>query len=141
MDNIARWLLVFALTVATPLAAAGVAVIVHPTAPVDRLTVDQIAQVFLQIRALPGGALMTPLDLPEGEPVRVQFVERVLGKNEQQLRSYWSRIIFTGKGQPPRSVNSAAEVVKMVASTPGFIGYVDAKEVVAGKVKVLYQIQ
>lgn len=123
-------------------ASAGIAVIAHPSVSTGALTVDQVSQLFMgRARSLPDGAAVTPIDLAEGAPARVQFVERVLGKNEQQLRSYWSRMIFTGKGQPPRSVNSAAEVVKMVASSPGFIGYVDAKDVVAGKVKVLYQIQ
>lgn len=123
-------------------ANAGIAVIAHPSVTAGALTVEQVSQLFMgRAKSLPDGTVVTPIDLAEGAPARVQFVERVLGKNEQQLRSYWSRMIFTGKGQPPRSVNSAAEVVKMVASTPGFIGYVDAKDVAAGKVKVLYQIQ
>ena len=123
-------------------ANAGIAVIVHPSVTAGALTVEQVSQLFMgRAKSLPDGTAITPIDLAEGAPVRVQFVERVLGKNEQQLRSYWSRMIFTGKGQPPRSVNSTADMVKMVAASPGFIGYVDAKDVVAGKVKVLYQIQ
>mgnify|MGYP001770312877 CR=1 FL=1 len=82
---------------------------------------------------------MTPIDQAEGSPARPQFNERVRGKNEQQLRSYWSRMIFTGKGQPPRSVASQEDVLRMVAATPGAIGYVDSKAV-TGKVKVLFQV-
>ena len=124
------------------LANAGVAVIVNPAVATSSLTVEQVSQLFMgRMKALPDGTVVAPVDLAEGMPVRLQFIERVLGKNEQQLRSYWSRMIFTGKGQPPRSVGSAADVVKMVSSSPGFIGYVDTKDVVAGKVKVLYSIE
>lgn len=124
----------------SPLASAGVAIIAHPSTGTSTLTVEQVSQIFMgRAKALPDGSLVTPVDLAEGAPARVQFVERVLGKNEQQLRSYWSRMIFTGKGQPPRSVATAAEVLRMVANTPGTVGYVDTKDLTT-KVKVLYRV-
>jgi len=126
----------------SPLAGAGVAVIVHPSVSTNALTAEAVKQLFLgRASALPDGTAVAPVDQAEGSAVRAQFAERVLGKNEQQLRSYWARMIFTGKGQPPRGVTSAAEMLKTVASSPGFIGYVDTKDVVAGKVKVLYSIE
>ncbi|MFZ5698341.1 MAG: phosphate ABC transporter substrate-binding protein [Pseudomonadota bacterium] len=126
----------------SPLAGAGVAVIVHPSVSTNTLMAEAVKQVFLgRASALPDGTAVAPVDQAEGSAVRAQFVERVLGKNEQQLRSYWARMIFTGKGQPPRGVTSAAEMLKTVASSPGFIGYVDTKDVVPGKVKVLYSIE
>ncbi|MFZ5756334.1 MAG: phosphate ABC transporter substrate-binding protein [Pseudomonadota bacterium] len=121
---------------------AGVAVVVHPSVNVGALNVDQLGQLFLgRAKTLPDGTPVSPIDLAEGSALRITFSERVLGKNEQQLRSYWSRMIFTGKGQPPRSMATSQDVLRAVAATPGYIGYVDSRDVVAGKVKVVYSLE
>ncbi len=118
---------------------AGVVLIANPSVKTSALTAEQVGQIWLgHAGELPDGTAVTPLDLAEGSPLRAQFLDKVLHKNEQQLRSYWSRVIFTGKGQPPRVLPSAAEVLRTVASTPGAVGYVDSKDVAAGKVKVLF---
>ncbi|MFZ5756336.1 MAG: phosphate ABC transporter substrate-binding protein [Pseudomonadota bacterium] len=132
----------FALSAVAPAAYAGLVVVAHPSVAVSELNADQVNQLFLgRTKTLPDGSAVAPLDLAEGSAMRTQFAERVLGKNEQQLRSYWSRMIFTGKGQPPRSVGNSDEVVRAVASRPGYIGYVDSKAVASGKVKVLYSLE
>ncbi|MNP49690.1 hypothetical protein D3C76_1438950 [compost metagenome] len=57
-------------------------------------------------------------------------------KSASQLKAHWSKIIFTGRGQPPQAVSSSAEVKKRVAENPGTIGYIDAREV-DGSVRAL----
>lgn len=140
MKNFIRMSLLAAVAGLSSLAHAGLAVVAHPSVAVSALSAEQVSQIYMgRATSLPGGAAVTPIDMPEGSPLRVQFASRVLGKNEQQLRSYWSRMIFTGKGQPPRSVASQDDVLRMVAATPGAIGYVDSKAVTP-KVKVLFQV-
>jgi hypothetical protein len=41
------------------------------------------------------------------------------------MKSMKSRLIFTGKGQPPKAVLDSDEVVELVGSDPSYIGYVD----------------
>lgn len=60
-------------------------------------------------------------------------------KNEAQLKSYWSGLVFTGKGQPLTALDTDADVVARVASDSGAIGYVDSKAV-TGAVKVLFTL-
>jgi len=134
-------LVVAALLMPLP-AAAGVAVIVHPSVSVDFLTTDQVVQLYLgRTGQLPDGTGVQPLDLGEGSAPRAEFIRKVLGKSEQQLRSYWSRLIFTGKAQPPRRMNNTAEVLRAVATTPGYIGYVDSGDATSTKIKVLYRAE
>ena len=59
--------------------------------------------------------------------------------SESQLKSYWSKLVFTGKGQPPRDVQTDAEMIELVAGNPNIIGYVDISSV-TDKVKVLTSI-
>ena len=121
---------------------AGVVVIAHPSVQVSALTADQVSQLFMgRSSQLPDGTAVKMLDLAEGSPVRAQFIDKALGKTEGQLRSYWSRMIFTGKAQPPRMMKSTLDVMRSVASAPGYIGYVDSKDAVGDKVKVLYSAE
>ena len=125
-----------------PLASAQavIVVIAHPSVQTSALTADQVSQLFMgRASQLPDGTAVKALDLGEGSPVRAQFIDRTLGKTEAQLRSYWSRMIFTGKAQPPRVMKNTAEMLRAVASTPGYIGYVDGKDATSDRVKVLYR--
>ncbi len=107
-------------------AFAEVAVIVNP-ANGDTITKDDIASLYLaKTKTFPGGKNAIPLDRPEGSPTRVEFVSKVIDKDEAQMKSYWSRLIFTGKGVPPKVVESDAEVKDMVARNPDVIGFIDA---------------
>ncbi|NPU92790.1 MAG: phosphate ABC transporter substrate-binding protein [Gammaproteobacteria bacterium] len=108
------------------IATAEIAVIVNP-ANADALTKDDISALYLaKTKTFPGGKNAIPLDRPEGSPSRVEFVSKVIDKDEAQMKSYWSRLIFTGKGVPPKVVESDAEVKDMVARNPDTIGFIDA---------------
>lgn len=67
------------------------------------------------------------------------FYTKVTSKNEAQLKSYWSGLVFTGKGQPLPSVGGDADVVAKVAGEADAIGYVDAAAV-NDSVKVLFTL-
>ena len=60
-------------------------------------------------------------------------------KDAAQLNAYWSRLIFTGKGEPPKKVADNTDVLALVAANPNIIGYVDASAV-NSTVKVLLRI-
>lgn len=115
---------------------AEIAVIVN-LANTDAIKKENIASLYLaKTRTFPGGKTAIPLDRPEGSPIRVEFVSKVIEKDESQMKSYWSRLIFTGKGVPPKVLESDAEVKEMVARNPDTIGFIDAGAV-DGTVKVV----
>jgi ABC-type phosphate transport system substrate-binding protein len=62
--------------------------------------------------------------LPDDNPNHKIFVKTVLGMFPYQLRRIWDRQLFSGTGQVPITVNSEAEMLQRVASTPGAIGYI-----------------
>lgn len=115
---------------------AEVSVIVHPSIS-DSASKKDISRIFLgKSKALPGGHKVTPISLSEGNSARDEFNEVVLRKSDSQLKSYWSKLIFTGKGQPPSELENDAAAVDKVASDPNSIGYVDSASV-TDTVKVL----
>ena len=59
--------------------------------------------------------MFTPVDLPENSPVRAEFYKKVAGKDLSEVKSIWSKLVFTGKAAAPKEYQSAAEVKKAIA--------------------------
>lgn len=121
------------------LAQAEVSVIVSASNGNGSLDQDAIARVFLgKTKNFPDGSQAVPVDQNNGAASREAFNSSVLGKSSSQLKAYWSRLIFTGKGTPPKESGDDAAVKNLVANNPNLIGYVDSS-VVDGSVKVVYK--
>jgi ABC-type phosphate transport system substrate-binding protein len=115
-------------------AIAEVVVIANKAAS-ESMSKEQVSDIFMgKASALPGGGAAAPHDLPENSALREEFYSKLTGKSAAQVKSYWAKMAFTGKGIPPKEGASSAEVVKAVAGTPGGIGYVE-KAAVDGSVK------
>ncbi|HEY0063098.1 MAG TPA: phosphate ABC transporter substrate-binding protein [Telluria sp.] len=107
-------------------AAGELVVIVSSKNPVTALRQEQVADIFLgQIASFPGGAEAVAIDQGIGSPERDEFYARVASKTRPLVKAYWTKMIFTGRGQPPREAGNAANVRKMVADNPALIGYID----------------
>lgn len=123
-----------ALLFSVSLVHAEVAVIVNPAAA-KTPSQDEVANIFLgKDKSLKG------VDQKDWSATKETFYAKVANKNEAQLKSYWSGLVFTGKGQPLPSVAGDAAVVAQVAGEADAIGYVD-KAAVTDKVKVLFTLQ
>jgi ABC-type phosphate transport system substrate-binding protein len=118
-------LFISACSVALP-CLSDVAVIVNKSVA-DSMSEADISNVFLgKTKSFPSGAQAIPIDQAAGSAPRVTFYSKLTGKDDSQLKAYWSRLIFTGKGQPPKEVGGDADVVGLVGGNPNMIGYVDA---------------
>jgi len=107
--------------------AEDVVAVVSAKSPVTSLTQSQVADIFLgKASRFPDGTQAIPIDQPEDTPVRDRFYTQVTGKSQAQVKAYWSKIIFTGRGQPPVQAANGVEVKKMIAQNPAAIGYIDS---------------
>lgn len=129
---------VLALTLGMPgLTHAEVAVVVSAKSAVGSLTPEQVSAIFMgKNNAFPGGGTAVPIDQSEGAAPRAEFYSKVVGKDDAQMKAYWSRIVFTGKGSPPKDFANSAEIKRQLASNPNAIGYID-KAAVDATVKVV----
>ncbi len=113
--------------------AADIVAVGAPSAAA--LTKDQLNDVYLG-----RNQNLVPFDLPESSSVRADFYKKLTGKDPAQIKALWSRLTFTGKGQPPKELGDAAAVKKAVAADPKAIGYIE-KSAVDGSVKVLFSVE
>lgn len=98
------------------------------------LSKDQLADIYLG-----RSTMLKPLDLPTSNELRDAFYKKATDRDAAQVKAVWSRLIFTGQGQPPREVADATAVKKAVAADPKMVGYIDESDVDA-TVKVVLSL-
>lgn len=108
---------------------AEVAVIVHPSNS-SELDEKSIARIFTgKLKSFPNGSPIIPISLTSGQAATKEFNEKVLKRTDSQLKAYWSKLVFTGKGSPPTSMDNATQLLQAISTNPSAIGFIDASEV------------
>ena len=125
------------LALAGNIAAAEVVTVVSPQNPTTALSKSEVSNIFLgKINRFPNGQPAVPIDQPEDSQQRKDFYRDVSNKQPADIKAYWSRMIFTGRGQPPMVVDGDEQVKKTLAGRPDGVGYID-RAAVDDSVKVL----
>jgi hypothetical protein len=122
----------FGVILAAPTMAGEVVVVMAASAA--PLTKDQVADVYLG-----RSHALRPLDLPESKELHDTFYKKATDRDAAQVKAVWSRLIFTGQGQPPKEFPDATTVKKAVAADPKLVGYIDRSDVDA-TVKVVLSL-
>jgi ABC-type phosphate transport system substrate-binding protein len=120
-------------------AVADVVVVVSAKSPVGTLDKNKVSAIFLgKTDTFPDGSQAVPIEQVEGAVPREEFHTLVTEKSGSQLKSYWSKMVFSGKGNPPKEVPNSAEMSKLIAANPNMIGYLE-KAMVDSKLKVIFE--
>jgi len=97
--------------------------VTHPDVPVESLDMKELRRIYLgKATRWPGGQTIRPV-LLELDHVYDTFVDEMLDRTTENFTVYWKRMVFTGKGRPPRTFATVEEVAFYVSNTPGAIGY------------------
>lgn len=128
---------VLAAAFAAELSAAELAVVVHPANTIMRITPSELSDIYLgRSDEFANGKAAEPLDQESQSAARSQFIRDVLRMDEGALKNYWSKLMFSGKGQPPEMLKGDEAVRDAVATNPQGIGYI-SKSAVNSSVKVV----
>ncbi|MDH5784869.1 MAG: hypothetical protein OEZ16_04575 [Chromatiales bacterium] len=99
------------LLLCPPLWAQEIAVVVPIKSPIQELTTHEVANIFLsKTTRSDEGLRIKTLELNSKE-YKALFYGKISGKSLSQLKSYWSTIIFTGKGMPPKSFDNTSGLI------------------------------
>ncbi len=132
---------IFILAVsASSLLAEDMVVVVNPKNGVNKLTREEVIDIFLgRNRQLSTGLTALPLDLPGVSLEREAFYLRLTGKSMSEINAYWARLIFSGRASPPTQVRSQEESMQMVIDNRSAIGYLERSKI-SSQVKVVFEL-
>jgi hypothetical protein len=127
------------LNLTAAVAMADVVAVVSSKSTLATLSKDQITDIFLgKSTRFPDGTQAIPIDQQEGSTARDEFYTKFAGRSPAQIKSHWTKIIFTGRGKPPRTVGDSIEARKLTAMNTQTISYMQRSDV-DSSVKVLIQ--
>lgn len=130
MGWLLRFFILFAPLILSQAVQAGVVVVVNPRSGVERLSRDDVINIFMgRFRQLPNGLAANPVDLPATEQAKSEFYRLLVGKDMDQIAAYWSRLVFTGRTAPPLQAGSVEELIRYIVANPGAVGYLDSGDV------------
>lgn len=132
------WMGVVVVALGVTSARADVVAVVSAKSQVMMLTKNEVLDIFLGRRArFPDGSSALPVDQTEGSAPREQFYGKLAAMSAAQLKAYWAKVIFTGRGQPPQTVSDDASAKALLAGNPNAIVYIDSTHVDAN-VRVVF---
>ena len=119
-------------------ASEDMAIIVHPTTPVEQLGFAEVRRIFLGERQYWNAGL--PVVLIVRAPIareRQVVLNKIYGMTESQFKQYWITRIFRDETtSTPKVVYSNQTINELVSAIPGAISLVRADDIMPG-VKVL----
>ena len=110
-------------------ASAETVLVVSENSQIHKLSRHEIADIFMgksKNQARVGHIL--PVDQTQ-DTLREEFYRAYLGKSVPQVKAHWAKIIFTGRGHPPPTVNNIEELKDKLKENPNAVGYAERSKV------------
>src|SRR5262245_3124002 len=110
--------------------SAAFAIIVHRSNPVDNLSFSELRQIFmLDTQTWPHGRKITVVLRDKGQTERAEAIRIICGLSEADYEKHILFRTFQGRVSiGPRSIQSAAAMLRFIFSAPGAVGYVNADQ-------------
>jgi len=104
----------------------------------DTISKHGLSAIFkMRLLEWKDGTAITVYVLADDRPLHKVFCKKTLNVFPYQMRKTWDQLVFSGSGQAPTQLNSKAEMIRKLSSTPGAIGYLRASEITES-IKVLH---
>ncbi|RLC09926.1 MAG: hypothetical protein DRI57_21225 [Deltaproteobacteria bacterium] len=108
-------------------AYADVIIIANKDVPENTLSRKEIKEIFFGKRVQWSDHRKIHVTTLKDTVIHKMFLKQYLNKSHAKWKSYWKRMIFTGRGVPPKSVRTEAELIEYIAETKGAVGYVSSE--------------
>ncbi|GAA5175324.1 hypothetical protein GCM10025771_07140 [Niveibacterium umoris] len=132
------------IALATGVAAAeepgDLVVVAGRASTLSTLTREEVTRLYLGERLDGDKSQLKALELDLPPWARGAFYSRLLGRSEVQMRALWARLVFSGKGRPPRIVANADEALRELESSASVIVFLPADKAAAAKLKPLFTL-
>lgn len=102
-------------------------VVVHPDNRLPAVPTSEISDIFLGKTAeWSGGVALRVVERPIRSEVRAAFTHDMHDRSVESVHQLWQRRILSGRVHAPDLAETDDDVLRIVASDPGAIGYISA---------------
>jgi len=99
-------------------------IVIAKTSPIHDISFPDLRQLYRGKRLSVAGVKVIPFNHPPNTPDRVGFDRVVLGMSPEEVGRYWVDQKIRGGDAPPRTIDSVALLLRVVAALEGSLGYV-----------------
>lgn len=132
-----KFILVSLLMLMSTSVSGNVVVVVNKDSLITSLDNIQVANIFLaRTNRFPNGEKTKPIELNKGG-TRSHFYKSISGKTPKQLTAYWTTLVFSGKGRPPKGFTDHSEFLKTFTLESGAITYLEQSQI-TDNMRVVY---
>lgn len=118
---------------------AEVVVVVNKNSAISNLTQGEVIDIFMgRFNTFPDGSAARPIDSPEKTETKNDFYMQLVQQNERKIKSYWARLLFSGRASPPEKTSSIEEVLAKLQEKQGTIAYIP-ESAIDDSVKVVFR--
>jgi hypothetical protein len=103
---------------------AGMVLIANEGVRVDRVNTSALKDVYIGRTTYWEGGQNVVLAVLTGQTDAA--LKELTGMDGSQFKTFWQRLVFSGRGQQPKKADDAATLVALVAATKGAIALVPA---------------
>ena len=90
----------------------------------ESLEEKQIKYIFLGKLTNINNQTITPIN-SNNEKTYSDFTEKYLRKSPSKVRTYWTRMLFTGKAKPPMSIDIKMDTKQLLLENKCFVTYTE----------------
>lgn len=92
---------------------------------------EEVKDIFVGDKQVEGGVKLTPID---NASLKTEFLDKALHLTPEKYTQLWGRKVFRDGLIPPMTKANDLEIIALIKSKPGTVGYVSA---VSGDVRVI----
>ncbi|WP_316366122.1 hypothetical protein [Candidatus Thiodiazotropha sp. CDECU1] len=108
---------------------ADIAIVVPANSPINALSKKEVSNLFLsRTNRLANGKKANLIQIRDHR-LRDTFYRLISSKTPTQLKSYWTMLIFSGKGKPPKSFSRKQDMFDYMKRHATAISYLESSEV------------
>ena len=123
------------LLIITPVIQAEIIMVTNKNSDINTLSKESIKYLYLAKVNIINDIKIKPL-LSKNKKLHEKFINNIIDKDIQQYRSYWARLVFTGRKPMPRRLN--IQQIEEKLNEKNTIIYID-KKTIRENWKIVYE--
>ncbi len=107
---------------------ADIIIVANPGFKADTISINKLKKLWLgKTKKISSIGRVHIIDQAEYNDSTRLFYQKIIKKKPKQVKAYWAKLQFIGKGFPPRILQNDNAVIKWLLKTKNGIGYIDSK--------------